>query len=1070
MQTHGMDAAASSNGFVGRAVELRQLHWLMRQAGSGHGRLVLLIGEAGIGKTRLCEEVAAAAAGADMGLAWAACRESAGQPAFAPWRDVCAQLEIDLGERPGDDVAGHARWQRSVDTAEALRRAASARPRIVVIDDVQWADASTLHLLAHLAPVLRTTAAVILATVRSPRSPGGAATDALLAEIERHATVLQLDGLPATELGALVRELTGSDPPAALAEQLHRVTGGNPLYVGEIVHRLHGQGSLDALAGGGHFPVPATVRAALDQQLAELGERERRLVGVAAVIGHEVPVDLLADVTGLDRTAVLTGLDIAASARVVTASAPGRYAFSHPLLRSALREDLGAAERLRLHERIAEALETAAARGHDIDAEVLAFHYLNAGPAGGAGKAVRYAEQAAGRAMTSFAYERAVELHEHALAALQWAPESADRAELFLGLGRARRAAGDGAGARDALLTAADLARRSSRPELLAAAALALSGGGFEVALFDAEQIALLEEALAGLREEPSLRSRLAARLSVALSLSGQEERRIGLSDEAVALAQKSGDDAALASALPARCDAASGPAEVERRIADSGQVIAIARRRQDRETELLGRRLRVVALLEAGDIFGVDAEVAAFSQLADALHQPAYGWYVPLWRGLRAAMRGQMAEQQALAVEAEEMGRRGASVNSDLLVTAQRWFCRLEAGEVDAAVALFEDLGFLDSSWDLGVQVVPTVALHWLAAGRPEEARALLDRSTDELRAAVRDSEWVPMLAQVAEVCAGLGGHDLAPWVYESLRPFAHRWAVEGIGAYAHGSVGRHLGQLAALLGHRERAERHFDAALAANRRAGAPMLVARTLLERGIALNDPPALEEAAGCYAELGIPARVAEVRGLLDRGVTGAAAPAPPGPAAHVFRRDGDTWRIVFGDRSASVRDSKGVRDLARLMAAPGREIPALDLAADGAAPARHAAAGGFDGIEGDLGEVIDARARAAYKARLVELDADLAEADIACDGERSARVAAERDALLQQLAGAYGLAGRPRRTGAPAERARTAVTARIRDAIRRIESVHPELGRHLARSVRTGTLCTYDPELPPRWEV
>ena len=142
---------------------------------------------------------------------------------------------------------------------------------------------------------------------------------------------------------------------------------------------------------------------------------------------------------------------------------------------------------------------------------------------------------------------------------------------LLLGLGRARRAAGDVTGAREALFTAADLARRDSRPDVLAAVALALSGSGFEVALFDADQIALLEEALTGLgEEEPSLRSRLAARLSVALSLSGQEQRRVRLSEEAVALARSSGGDAALASALAAWCDAASGPAEVERRIEES--------------------------------------------------------------------------------------------------------------------------------------------------------------------------------------------------------------------------------------------------------------------------------------------------------------------------------------------------------------------------------------------------------------------------------------------------------------------------------------------------------------------
>ncbi len=137
----------------------------------------------------------------------------------------------------------------------------------------------------------------------------------------------------------------------------------------------------------------------------------------------------------------------------------------------------------------------------------------------------------------------------------------------------------------------------------------------------------------------------------------------------------------------------------------------------------------------------------------------------------------------------------------------------------------------------------------------------------------------------------------------------------------------------------------------------------------------------------------------------------------------------------------------------------REIPALDLAVPGGAPP-----------QGDLGETIDQTARAAYKARLADLNAALDDADTIGDAERSARLQAERAAILAQLTTAYGLGGRPRRAGDPAERARTAVTARIRDAIRRIETVHPELGRHLSRSVRTGTMCSYDPEPPVRWDT
>ena len=167
-----------------------------------------------------------------------------------------------------------------------------------------------------------------------------------------------------------------------------------------------------------------------------------------------------------------------------------------------------------------------------------------------------------------------------------------------------------------------------------------------------------------------------------------------------------------------------------------------------------------------------------------------------------------------------------------------------------------------------------------------------------------------------------------------------------------------------------------------------------------------------------------------------------------------------WTLAYRGRQVRMRDSKGLRDLHTLLARPGTAVAALDLAT-GPAGLRSPS---------DTGEVIDAQARAAYRQRLRELEEAAAEADAAADIERSARIAAERDALVEALTGAYGLGGRVRRSGSAAERARTAVTARIRDAIRRIGDAHPDLGRHLARSVRTGTFCVYEPDQPVRWSL
>ena len=183
-------------------------------------------------------------------------------------------------------------------------------------------------------------------------------------------------------------------------------------------------------------------------------------------------------------------------------------------------------------------------------------------------------------------------------------------------------------------------------------------------------------------------------------------------------------------------------------------------------------------------------------------------------------------------------------------------------------------------------------------------------------------------------------------------------------------------------------------------------------------------------------------------------------------------EGEFWSLSYAGKVIRLKDGKGVRDLARLLASPGTEIAAVDLASV-ATPVpggrtRGATADLDLGVEGDAGEVLDERARAEYRQRLIDLEAELAEAEDANDPERASRVRQERDFLIDELGAAVGLMGRSRRALDPAERARKAVTWRLRDTIGRIEAAHPELGRHLQRSVRTGAFCVYDPATPTRW--
>jgi hypothetical protein len=191
-------------------------------------------------------------------------------------------------------------------------------------------------------------------------------------------------------------------------------------------------------------------------------------------------------------------------------------------------------------------------------------------------------------------------------------------------------------------------------------------------------------------------------------------------------------------------------------------------------------------------------------------------------------------------------------------------------------------------------------------------------------------------------------------------------------------------------------------------------------------------------------------------------------------ANVLRRDGEYWTVAYGGLVVTLRDSKGLRDLARLLAAPGREFHVLDLARPAAArtaPSIREALDAGMGIEsGSTEPVIDDAARAAYQRRIAELRQDIEDAEIANDGEVVSMARQELDVLVEELASAYGLGGRPRRTPDHVERARKAVTRRIRDAVARIDRAHPTLGRHLHASVQTGVYCSYAPERDLVWTV
>jgi hypothetical protein len=1017
---------------VARAGVLAEVDSALAAARAGRGRLLAVTGEPGIGKTRLAEEAAERAGGFAVIWTWG---PAGGGAALGPWSRVLRVLAGGhaaaarlIADSPflaaltdparaggGRDPEG-ARSQLSFDLAEVIAAAAAIQPVLIVIDDAHQADMSSLRLLAELAPALRTMPAAVLVTARDGDRDWHDRLD-LRTALLRSGDVISLRPLAADDVAAVVSGVTGGAPGPDVVRVIAERSAGNPFLVTELARQLTGPGAGQAAA---RAIVPDSVRALAGVRVAELAGTARDVLLAASVLGTRFRRDVLAMLARVQPGELSAALAAGRDARLLEPAGPGEDRFRHDLVRDAIYDSIPAAAREDLHAQAGEVLASLAGRGRDVDDAEVAYHLARAGAAV-AGDAAEYARRAGDRALAALAFEDAVHWYERAaasLAALRAGHD--DQASAALRLGAARLAAGDLDGGRAAFRHAAERARRAGRPDLLARAALGLGGGpaGFEVGLLDGEQISLLEEARSGLPDgQGALIALVTARLSIASTLVFPESQRLELAAEAVRQARSAGDDAALAASLAALCDATAGPDHCAARQAHATEIIDLATRLRDPVLGLLGRRLRLVALLEAGAIADWEADALAYRAAAEALRHPMYAWYVPLWRGMRALAAGRSGECRAALAEAAATGERAASGNAAMLVHTQLWCLCAEEGDTAGLLAM---LGELDAVPVAAPWIQVTRALVLAQAGRAEDARAQLEAVIPLLPAMARDSEWLPSMAQVAETIALTGPHPVARWAYDALLPYARLVAVEGICAAVRGPVHRHLALLADALGEHQDAAGHRAAAVAGARALGAAALAARIEAE---------------------------------------GEAAPVPRLPE-HAFRRDGEVWTLAYRGREVRMRDSKGLRDLHTLLARPGTAVAALDLAA-GPAGLRSPS---------DTGEVIDAQARAAYRQRLRELEEAAAEADAAADIELSARIAAERDALVEALTGAYGLGGRVRRPGSAAERARTAVTARIRDAIRRIGDAHPDLGRHLARSVRTGTFCVYEPDQPVRWSL
>jgi DNA-binding SARP family transcriptional activator len=853
-------AEAPRSAFVGRDSELDALVGGLDGALSGRGGLYLLVGEPGVGKSRLGEELIRTARPRGFQVLVGRCWEAGGAPAYWPWvqalrayarecetDELRAQLGAgaadvaqiipelrerfpDLPEPPSLEAEG-ARFRLFDATTEFLRNAARSHPLLLALDDLHAADTPSLLLLQFLARQLADSRLLVLGALRDVDPIPGAALKETLAQLVREPVTrrLSLGGLSERAVAEYVELTAAGLGSPELITALYEETEGNPLFVTETVRLLAVEG-LQRDETQTILAIPQSVRDVIARRLGHLSDECNGALELASALGREFSRTVLTTMSGMAEDALLETLDEAMTARLVTEvpGTPGRLRFAHVLIRDTLYDSLTTARRVRLHRLAVKALERLHREAPGPHLAELAHHAVAASEFD---KAVDYARQAGNWTFELLAYEEAARLYDLALEAfdLANAREASERVELLLSLGDAFARGGDRPSSKHAFLRAAEMAERQGLPRDLARAAAGYGGrivwaraGG------DEKLVPLLESGLAALPDDDlELRIRLLARLAGALRDEHSRDRRDRLSREAVELARRSGDLATLADALDGRIAAIIAPdtqAEVLELATEMGTV---GEQIADHERVVHSQVHRVFGYVLRGEMDEVERVLAAMEPVAAELRQPAQRWLVYSGQADVALALGKAKEAEALVSKAYAFGELAQPEMAIPAYHVQRVrLCDFTGGLEET------EPGIRDVVDTFPARPVFRCVLAQLLArlDRKPEAQSILDDlAPDDFAALPFDQEWFFGMSLLADTAIRLADAERAAALYRLLRP----WSAVNASDHPEGFRGAIARDLALLAGRLERwddAERHFEDALAINTKSGALPWLAHT------------------------------------------------------------------------------------------------------------------------------------------------------------------------------------------------------------------------------------------------